>query len=114
MDSELRAELTQLQGEWLAHLRAWERSGLSLKAYAVGEGLDHRRLYRFKRLLTDKGVYQAGEATSVRFARAQFSVESEPAAMCRVRFPNGCVVEIGVELNGAGLRELLHSVSVLR
>jgi len=113
MDRELRAELTQLQGEWLEHLRNCERSGLALKAYAQREGLNHRRLYRFKRLLTDKGVYREGEALSQRFVRAQIHVEHEPVSLCRVRFRNGCVVELGGELNGVALRELLHAVGTL-
>ena len=45
MDKELRAELTELQSEWLSHLRAWEQSGGSLKSYAEYAGVDHRRLY---------------------------------------------------------------------
>lgn len=113
MDKELRAELRELQSEWLEHLRTWERSGVTLKAYAQGEGLDHRRLYRFKRILTDKGMYREGEATSCRFVRAQFQFESEPVPICRIRLRNGCVVELGGELGGVSLRELLHTVSAL-
>ena len=113
MDTELRAELTQLQSEWLEHLRKCERSGLALKAYAQREGLNHRRLYRFKRILTDKGVYREGEALSARFVRARIHVEREPASVCRVRLRNGCVVELGTEVGGVFLRELLHTVSTL-
>ena len=113
MDTELRAELTQLQSEWLEHLRNCERSGLALKAYAQREGLNHRRLYRFKRILTDKGVYREGEARSARFVRAQIEVEHEPVSMCRVRLRNGCVVELGAEMRSAFVRELLHTVSAL-
>lgn len=113
MDGELRAELTELQSEWLEHLRGWERSGLRLSAYARREGLDHRRLFRFRRLLTDKGVYREGEAVSRRFVRAQVQLESEPASRCRVRFRNGCVVELGGEPSAAALREILHTVGTL-
>ena len=113
MDSELRAELTQLQSEWLEHLYTCERSGLTLKAYAQREALDHRRLYRFRRILTDKGMYREGAAASRRFVRAQFQFESEPVSRCRVRFRNGCVVELGGECGGVSLRELLHTVSAL-
>ena len=113
MDRELRAELTQLQSEWLEHLRNCGRSGLALKAYAQREGLNHRRLYRFKRILTDKGVYREGECASPRFVRAQIELEREPASRCRVRFRNGCVVEFGGELNGVALRELLHAVGTV-
>ena len=113
MDRELRAELTQLQGEWLEHLRNCERSGLALKAYAQREGLNHHRLYRFKRLLTDKGVYCEGEAVSPRFVRAQIEYERESISLCRVRLRNGCVVELGGEVRGVFLRELLHAVGTL-
>lgn len=113
MDSELRAELTQLQSEWLEQLRTWERSGVTLKAYAQCEGLDHRQLYRFKRLLTDKGVYCEAEAASRRFVRAQFQFEGEPMSSCRIRFRNGCVVELAGEPSGLALREILHTLSAL-
>ena len=113
MDKELRAELTQLQSEWLEHLRNCERSGLALKAYAQREGLNHRRLYRFKRILTDKGVYREGEARSARFVRARIQVEHESVSVCRVRFRNGCVVELGGELSGVALGEVLHAVGTL-
>ena len=113
MDSELQGELTQLQSEWLEHLRRCEQSGLGLKAYAQREGLNHRRLYRFKRILTDKGVYREGEAVSARFVRARIDFQSEAVSRCRVRFRNGCVLELGGELNGVVLRELLHTVGTL-
>jgi hypothetical protein len=112
MDSELRAELTELQRGWLEHLQAWERSGSTLKAYATREGLDHRRLYRFKRLLTNKGSYREGEAMRPRFVRAQVGVESEPVGICRVRFRNGCVVELAGDPSGV-LREILQTVGSL-
>ena len=78
MDKELRAELTELQSEWLGHVRAWEQSGVSLKSYAEHAGVDHRRLYRFKRILTDKGVYREGESVARRFVRAEVQCGSEP------------------------------------
>ena len=113
MDSELRAELTTPQSEWLQHLRSWERSGLSLKAYAQREGLDHRRLYRFRRLLTDKGVYREGEALSRRFVRAHVAPEREQVGLCRIRLANGCVVEFGVELRGACLHAELPKATTV-
>ena len=113
MDKELRAELTELQSEWLGHVRAWEQSGVSLKSYAEHAGVDHRRLYRFKRILTDKGVYREGESVARRFVRAEVQCGSEPLSSCRVRFCNGCVVEFGGELRGMALRELLQAVSTL-
>ena len=112
MDEELRNELTQLQRSWLEHLQSWERSGSTLKAYAERHGLDHRRLYRFKRLLTDKGVYGEGAVVSSRFVRAQVDVQDESAPRCRVRLRNGCVVEVD-EPSPALLAQLLHTVSTL-
>lgn len=112
MERELRAELTELQSEWLEHLRGWERSGLRLTAYARRESLDHRRLFRFRRLLTNKGVYREGEAVSPRFVRARVQPESEAVSMCRVRFGNGCVVEFG-EPSAVALREILQTIAAL-
>ena len=99
-NTQLRAELIQLQSEWLEHLRKCDRSGLALKASAQREGLNHRRLYRFKRILTAKGAYREREALSARFVRAQTEVEHGPVPMCGVRFRNGCVVELGSEARG--------------
>lgn len=113
MDEGLREELTRLQQSWLEHLYAWERSGTSLKAYAERHGLDPRRLYRFKRRLTDKGVYQAGEALRRRFVQAHVGPLADSAPMWRVRFNNGCVVELVGGSSPASLRELLHTVGTL-
>ena len=112
MDEELRNELTQLQRGWLEHLQSWERSGSTLKAYAERHSLDHRRLYRFKRLLTDKGVYGEGAAVSPRFIRARIAPEHKSITVCRVRLGNGCVVEID-EPSAALLEQLLRTVSAL-
>ncbi len=113
MDEELRSELTQLQRSWLGHLQSWERSGSTLKSYAERHALDHRRLYRFKRILTDKGIYREGEAVSRRFVRAQVEPMGESSTMCRVRFRNGCVMELVGETNPVVLREVLHTLSML-
>jgi hypothetical protein len=113
MDEELGHELTQLQQSWLEHLHAWERSGASLKAHAERHGLDHRRLYRFKRILTDEGVYREGEAVVRRFVRAQVVPMSESAPVCRIRLGNGCVVELVGDTSSKLLRELLHTLSTL-
>ena len=112
MDEELRNDLTQLQRSWLEHLQSWERSGSTLKAYAKRHGLDHRRLYRFKRILTDKGVYGEGAPVSRRFVRAQVEKQDESSTTCRVRFRNGCVIEVD-EPSAAVLSQLVHTVSTL-
>ena len=112
MDEELRHELTELQQSWLEHLYSWERSGGSLKAYAERHALDHRRLYRFKRILRDKGVYRPGEARSRRFVRARVEPMGESAPrLWRVRFRNGCVVELVGESDPRVLLELVHIAS---
>jgi hypothetical protein len=113
MDEELRKELTELQREWLEHLRRWERRGGTLKAYAVSEGVDHRRLYRFRKLLVGKGMYREGEGKRPRFVRAQLQFQSGPATTCRIRFRNGCVVELIGEPRGEVFREILHTVNAL-
>ena len=113
MERELHEELTELQREWLEHLQAWERRGGTLKAYAAQEGLDHRRLYRFRKILQRKGVYREGEAKRPRFVRAQLQLQSEAVGMCRIRLRNGCVVELASEPSGLALRDILHTVSAL-
>ena len=101
MDRELRRELTELQQSWLEHLHGWEQSGLRLTAYARREGLDERRLCRFKRILRDKGVYREGEAVTRRFVRAEIVRSAEAGAACRIRLRNGCVVELSEAPSGS-------------
>jgi hypothetical protein len=46
MERGLRAKLTELQSEWLEHLRSWVRSGLCLMVHARREGLGHHVIVR--------------------------------------------------------------------
>ncbi len=110
----LPAKLTDTQRFWFEHIRTWGRGGGTLKAYAAREGLELEKLYRFKKILTRKGLLGDGAITPVpRFVRAQVRLDSEPVAMCRVRLANGCVVELVCEPNAFALGEILQAVGAL-
>lgn len=80
--------LTERQRFWLKHLRACGNG--SLKAYAEAHGLDVGALYEAKSRLKRKGVLPSAPARLVRVERAAASA----AALCRVHFRNGTVVEL--------------------
>lgn len=104
--------LTDKQRYWLEHLQAWEKSdGETLRAYAARHGLDIGALYSAKSVLARKGVLtQRGEQPR-RLVRAE--LRPEAPALCRVRFPNGIVVEFGCEAHPQALRQVLEAVGAL-
>lgn len=103
--------LTDRQREYLEHLRRWEASGQTLKAYAAEHDLELRVLYDFKKRLVGKGLWPSRRSTP-RFVRAQL-IDGEPAVGCRVHLPNGAVVELACPPHAEAWRELLETVHAL-
>ncbi len=113
--SENALKLTERQQRLLDHLRQCEESGLSLRAYAEGEGLKVGELYSGKQELTRKGVL-AGSAQRARFVRARISSDEgrEDTVVCRIRLPNGCVVELRCAPQAQAVCSILEAVGRLR
>ncbi len=106
--------LTDKQRYWLEHLRAWEKTeGETLRAYAARHGLDIGALYSFKKILTRKGMLAPDTQQPRRFVRAELRPEGSAAALCRVRFPSGIVVEFGCKADAQALRQVLEAVGAL-
>jgi len=115
MSIKSQRSLTERQQRLLDQLRDCERSGLSLKAYADGEGLKVQHLYAAKQELTRKGVL-ASALDRPRFARARIveSARGSNDSLCRVRLPNGCVVELAESEDPARWCAVLETVARLR
>jgi hypothetical protein len=114
MNSGNGTALTEKQRYWLEHLQVWEKTeGETLRAYAARHGLDIGALYSAKSVLTRKGALTRRIQPPRRFVRAELRPEAPPAALCRVRFPNGVVVEFGCKADAQALRQVLEAVGSL-
>lgn len=95
--------------DWAQHLRAWESSGQTLAGYARSQGLEVKALHNARTHQQQRLRSKKANGASI-FQRAQ--VVSTPRVLpCRVQFPNGAAVELGVE--AAQLGEVLRIVQAL-
>ena len=108
-------DLSERQRFWLEHLRAAERKGEPLKAYAERLGLSESSLYEAKRRLRACGVIPAApqrRVSSPGFARVEVSDAGRAApASLRVRLGSGALLEWSEAPQGEALRELIGLVS---
>jgi len=111
MDEDLQSELTALQEEWLNRLRACEASGMSVKAFAECEGIDRKRLYNWRKVLTRKGLLSPRQ--SVRFQRVAVQPATETTCACQVQLPNGVVVSVHGKVESAFLRKVFKAAATL-
>lgn len=103
-------ELTERQRYWLAHIRRGREQRMSMAAYAREHGLNGTALYYWKKRLLELGVL------SERVSAADFAavrIQAGDGVCCRIRFPNGAVVELGASMGGMELRQLLAAVHQL-
>lgn len=106
----------------LAHVRACERAGESLKAYAARHGLSVHMLYQAKKtarqqgLLPPHGTEKGSPARSTRPRRSRFveaiSAPALPQAgySWRLRFPSGEVLESSTPLAGDAALRLIGAL----
>ncbi len=113
--NENTPKLTERQQRLLEHLRQCEARGVSVKAYAQSEGLKVTDLYSGKQELRRKGM-SVGEPSRAHFVRARIATDADggEAMLCRVRLPNGCVVEFRCAPRGQVLPSILEAVGRLR
>lgn len=95
---------------WLDHIQACESSGQRIHEYAREHGLKQKSLYNAKTRLIKRGILRS-RSRPVTFQRVE--VAREPAFGCRVRLPNGLVVELDVGFDAGGLGDLLRVVKAL-
>jgi hypothetical protein len=107
-------DLSERQRFWLKHLRAAERTGEPLNAYAERLGLSESSLYEAKRRLRACGVIApAGQprTTSPEFVRVEVAGSSRTPASLRVRLASGALLEWSEAPQGDALRDLIGLVS---
>lgn len=85
------------------HVDAWNRSGLSARAYAVEHQLRASTLYGWRRRLRRRGALVA---PTQRF----LPVVVEPGAACEVALPDGRLLRFPESLPAARLRAFLDAM----
>lgn len=105
-----RLQLTARQRFWLRHLRACARRRQPLSQYAAEHGLTSGALYEAKARLQRLGALAAPVRAAAFVHVAELTPPSPPPpVLCRVRLPNGVVVESA----GAALAEVLSAAARL-
>jgi len=109
------ARLSSKQRFWLEHVQACEAGGETLKAYAKRKGLSVHGLYGARRRMRLAGIVPARASSEKRPSFAKVVVHEAPAeaGRCRVRLPNGAVMEWDVPLTVQSLELLFQAVARL-
>ena len=112
---EAQKDLSERQRFWLKHLRAAERKGEPLNAYAARLGLSESSLYEAKRRLRASGVIAPApqrRVSSPGFARvAVVDADRTAPTSFRARLASGALLEWSEAPQGDALRELIGLVS---
>ena len=113
--SVIEARLSSKQRLWLKHLQVCEASGETLKGYAKRKGLSVHGLYGARRRMRLVGIAPARASSEKRPSFAKVVVQEAPAeaGRCRVRLPNGAVMEWDVPLTAQSLDLLFQAVARL-
>jgi hypothetical protein len=114
------ARLTPAQREWLGHLRAAERSGGTIKEYAVRRSLSVQSLYQAGKRLRRLGVLEprarrhreTATRAFVKVERTATRRETGPA--WRIRLPSGVIFESSAPLAHGDLLSLLTALAAPR
>ncbi len=112
--SKSEEDLSERLRHWLKHIRAAERSGEALSAYAERLGLSKSSLYESKSRLRSSGVLAPRpqrRVSSPEFARVVVADAARVPASLRVRLASGALLEWSEAPQGDALRELIGLVS---
>jgi hypothetical protein len=111
--SVTEARLSSRQRFWLDHLQACEEAGETLRAYAKRKGLSVHGLYGARRRLRLAGVAPARGNSGKRpsFAKVVVQEAALEVGRCRVRLPNGAVMEWDLPLTAQSLEMLFRGVA---
>ncbi|NIV34830.1 MAG: hypothetical protein GWN58_36845 [Anaerolineae bacterium] len=109
MEQTAPKPLTECQQRWLDHIRAAERAGHPLKAYALEHGLSVSALYAWKAKLKRRGDLP-GKTPG--FTRVQVTPPASGAEL-RIRLPNGIVMEAPGAIATAVLVSLVEALGRL-
>ena len=113
--TSVEPKLTSQQRFWLKHLQACEAGGETMKDYAKRKGLSVHGLYGARRRARSLGIPPAPASSRKRPSFAKVRVCEPPAEVgrCRVRLPNGAVMEWDVPLAAQPLELLFQAVAHL-
>ncbi|MBF0417654.1 MAG: hypothetical protein HQL86_05325 [Magnetococcales bacterium] len=124
---------------WLGHIEACERAGGTVQAYLLEHGLSEQSFYRWQKKLQSSGDLSVLSAAPM-FQRLEISPFAKPLedssnpnhlpashgnaversdpvveviTDCRIRLPNGAVLEVGGSLSAGLIGRLLQVVGTL-
>jgi len=112
MESDRSTDLTAHQRYWLGHVRRSQELNSSMANYARGQDISVSALRYWKKRLISLGVLRDNDPGRS-FAKVHMHSIPVESVCCRIRFPNGAVVELGESLAGMPLRHLLETVGQL-
>jgi len=109
--------LTPRQQEWLGHLRACERSGEAIRAYARRRRLSEHALYQAAKELRRRGVLRGKSrgpgVSAASFLKVETPVRAGGESAWRLRLPNGVWLEGSPPLSGEALELLIQGLARL-
>ena len=111
----IESKLTSRQRFWLKHLRACDAAGETIKEYASRKGLSAHGLYGARKRMRTLDAPPAPRGAKKRASFAKVLVREDPVEVgrCRVRLPNGTVMEWDVPLAARALELLFQTVARL-
>jgi len=112
MESGQLPDLTEHQRYWLGHVRRSRDLHVSMASYAREQDISVSALRYWRKRLIALGISQDNDPGRS-FAKVHIRSMPVDSVCCRIRFPNGAVVELGESLAGMPLRQLLETVEQL-
>jgi hypothetical protein len=113
--SSIESKLTSRQQFWLKHLRACDAAGETIKEYASLKGLSAHGLYGARKRMRTLDAPPAPARAKKRASSSKVLVREDPVEVgrCRVRLPNGTVMEWDVPLAARSLELPFQAVARL-
>ncbi len=113
--SNIESALTSRQRFWLKHLHACDAAGETIKEYAARKGLSPHGLYGARKLMRTLDAPPASARAKKRASFTKVLVREDPVEVgrCRVRLPNGTVMEWDVPLASRSVELLFQTVARL-
>ena len=93
---------------WRAHIRAWARSGLSIKEYCRRQNISHHAFGYWKKKLLKNGGGEAAGVTAIEVARVNCGTGN--GYEMRVRLRSGHEIEVRRGFSGDDLSRLIQVV----
>lgn len=115
-----QASMEEKRRYWREHVRTWKESGLGVTAYARKQGINLKTFHYWRQVLRREenakpAVFQRIEVEPLESKAASFRMdgEGEPGVWsarlgdCRLRLPNGVILELTGVVDAEGVGRLL-------